>query len=134
MRASAAGKRNASGLQRRPLRIVERWHRRQEVLGDLSFGVPQDVLGGPLLHNAAAIHNYALICKMPSHGQVMRDEKIDHPEGAHLADEIVVMNRGRVVEQGPAQNILRYPKTEITQHLLAAMPSLDNAERPPLES
>ena len=53
---------------------------------------------------------------------------------AHLADEIVVMNRGRVVEQGPAQNILRYPKTEITQHLLAAMPSLDNAERPPLES
>src|SRR5216684_5573368 len=53
---------------------------------------------------------------------------------AHLADEIVVMNRGRVAEQGPAQNILRHPKTEITQHLLAAMPSLDNAEQPPLES
>ncbi|MGB4784830.1 MAG: ATP-binding cassette domain-containing protein, partial [Candidatus Acidiferrum sp.] len=53
---------------------------------------------------------------------------------AHLADEIVVMNRGRVVEQGPAQNILRNPKTEITQRLLAAMPPLDNAERPPLES
>jgi len=53
---------------------------------------------------------------------------------AHLADEIVVMNRGRVVEQGPAQDILRHPKTEITQHLLAAMPFLDNAERPPLES
>src|SRR5712664_929804 len=53
---------------------------------------------------------------------------------AHLADEIVVMNRGRVAEQGPAQNILRHPKTEITQHLLAAMPFLDNAERPPLES
>jgi len=53
---------------------------------------------------------------------------------AHLADEIVVMNRGRVVEQGPAQDILRHPKTGITQHLLAAMPFLDNAERPPLES
>ncbi len=53
---------------------------------------------------------------------------------AHLADEIAVMNRGRVVEQGPAQNILRHPKEEITRHLLAAMPSLDNAERPPLES
>jgi ABC-type glutathione transport system ATPase component len=53
---------------------------------------------------------------------------------AHLADEIVVMDRGRVVEQGPAQNIVRHPKTETTQHLLAAMPSLDNAERPPLES
>ncbi len=53
---------------------------------------------------------------------------------AHLADEIAVMNRGRVVEQGPAQNILRHPKEEITRHLLAAIPSLDNAERPPLES
>src|SRR5712664_2669533 len=53
---------------------------------------------------------------------------------AHLADEIVVMNRGRVVEKGPAQRVVRHPKTESTQHLLAAMPSLDNAERPPLES
>ncbi len=53
---------------------------------------------------------------------------------AHFADEIVVMNRGRVVEQGPAEKVLRHPKEEITRHLLAAMPSLDNAERPPLES
>src|SRR5467141_1369467 len=52
---------------------------------------------------------------------------------AHLADEIAVMNRGQVVEQGPAQNILRHPKEEITRHLLAAIPSLDNAERPPLK-
>lgn len=53
---------------------------------------------------------------------------------AHLADEIVVMNRGRVVEQGPAQRVVRHPKEEITQQLLAAMPSLDSAVRPPLES
>jgi len=53
---------------------------------------------------------------------------------AHLADEIAVMNRGRVVEQGSAEMVLRHPKEEITRHLLAAMPSLDNAERPPLES
>jgi dipeptide transport system ATP-binding protein len=53
---------------------------------------------------------------------------------AHLADEIAVMNRGRVVEQGPARDIMRHPKEEITQHLLAAMPSLDSAARPPLES
>src|SRR5467141_4009420 len=52
---------------------------------------------------------------------------------AHLADEIVVLNRGRVVEQGPAEKILRHPKEEITRHLLAAMPSLNNAARPPLE-
>ena len=52
---------------------------------------------------------------------------------AHLADEIVVMNRGRVVEKGPAQRVLLHPKEEITQHLLAATPSLDSAARPPLE-
>jgi len=53
---------------------------------------------------------------------------------AHLADEIVVMNRGQVVEQGPAEKILRHPGEEITRHLLAAMPSLNRAGRPPLES
>src|SRR3981189_1596758 len=46
---------------------------------------------------------------------------------AHLAEDIAVMNRGRVVEQGPAHDLLRHPKEEITQHLLAAMPSLDRA-------
>jgi ABC-type oligopeptide transport system ATPase subunit len=53
---------------------------------------------------------------------------------AHLADEMVVMNRGRVVEQGPAQKVLRHPTEEITKQLLAAMPSLDTAALPPLES
>jgi len=53
---------------------------------------------------------------------------------AHLADEIAVMERGRVVEQGPAQEVLRHPTEEITKNLLAAMPSLGGAVRPPLES
>jgi peptide/nickel transport system ATP-binding protein len=53
---------------------------------------------------------------------------------AHLADEIAVMSRGRIAEQGPARNILRHPQEEITQRLLAAMPSLDSTARPPLES
>jgi len=53
---------------------------------------------------------------------------------AHLADEIVVMNRGRVAEQGPAEKVFRNPQAEITRHLLAAMPSLDCAAGPPLES
>jgi ABC-type glutathione transport system ATPase component len=53
---------------------------------------------------------------------------------AHLADEIVVMNRGKVAEQGPVEKVLRHPQAEITRHLLAAMPSLNSAARPPLES
>jgi len=52
---------------------------------------------------------------------------------AHLADGIVVMDRGRVVEQGPVEKVLRHPTEEITRHLLAAMPSLNSAARPPLE-
>jgi ABC-type glutathione transport system ATPase component len=53
---------------------------------------------------------------------------------AHLADEIAVMNRGRIVEQGPAQRVLRHPTEEITKNLLAATPSLVGAARAPLEA
>jgi peptide/nickel transport system ATP-binding protein len=53
---------------------------------------------------------------------------------AHLADEIAVMHRGRIMEQGPTQKVLRSPAQEITKNLLAAMPSLDRAPRLPLDS
>ena len=53
---------------------------------------------------------------------------------AHLADDVAVMARGRIVELGPAQKVLRYPTDEITKSLLAAMPSFDRAVRPPLDS
>jgi ABC-type glutathione transport system ATPase component len=46
---------------------------------------------------------------------------------AHLADEIAVMNRGRIVEQGPAQKVLQRPDTETTRQLLAAIPRMPNA-------
>jgi len=49
---------------------------------------------------------------------------------AHLADEIAVMDRGRIVEQGRAQKILKQPEQETTRQLLAAVPRLTLA--PPL--
>src|SRR2546430_7044062 len=49
---------------------------------------------------------------------------------AHLADEIAVMDRGRIVEQGQAQKILKHPEQETTRQLLAAVPRLTLA--PPL--
>jgi len=39
---------------------------------------------------------------------------------AHIADEIAVMNRGRIVEQGVPQKLLDYPEHEATRRLVAA--------------
>jgi ABC-type glutathione transport system ATPase component len=52
---------------------------------------------------------------------------------AHLADDIAVMNRGRIVEQGPAETILKQPEHDITCQLLAAVPKFTRAAPPALE-
>jgi ABC-type glutathione transport system ATPase component len=52
---------------------------------------------------------------------------------AYLADEIAVMNRGRIVEQGPAEKILKQPQHETTLRLLAAMPRITRAALPAVE-
>ena len=44
---------------------------------------------------------------------------------AHLADRIAVMHRGRIVEVGPADTIMRAPQHPYTQRLLDAVPRLD---------
>lgn len=50
----------------------------------------------------------------------------------YLADEIAVMSRGRIVEQGAPEGVLRQPESKITRELLAAVPRLDFT-RSPLE-
>lgn len=52
---------------------------------------------------------------------------------AYLANEIAVMNRGRIVEQGPAREILKEPRNETTRQLLAAVPRLPRTKPPALE-
>ena len=52
---------------------------------------------------------------------------------AHLADEIAVMSRGRIVEQGPANKILQQPQHETTRQLLAAVPRMTRAALPAVE-
>ena len=42
----------------------------------------------------------------------------------HMSDNIIVMNRGRIVEYGEAEQVVAHPKDEYTQKLLAAVPSL----------
>src|SRR5437016_1752278 len=46
---------------------------------------------------------------------------------AHLADDLAVMDRGRIVEQGPAEQILEQPRHETTRQLLAAVPTMTRA-------
>src|SRR5271154_3487512 len=43
----------------------------------------------------------------------------------HMADQIAVMERGRIVESGPTENVLHSPSHQATRSLLAATPGLE---------
>ena len=59
---------------------------------------------------------YGFACLFVSHDLAVVD---------HLADDVVVMRAGKVVEQGPADLVLHYPREEYTRELLAAAPVPD---------
>jgi peptide/nickel transport system ATP-binding protein len=45
-----------------------------------------------------------------------------------LSDEILVLNHGRVVEQGPASRVIREPGDEYTRLLLDAIPKVEHVD------
>jgi peptide/nickel transport system ATP-binding protein len=47
-----------------------------------------------------------------------------------LADRVVVMQHGVIVEEGPTETVMRAPRTTYTQQLLAAVPGHPAADRP----
>ena len=42
----------------------------------------------------------------------------------HIADRIIVMNRGQIVECGDCRDVLKNPKEEYTRYLMAAVPKI----------
>jgi ABC-type oligopeptide transport system ATPase subunit len=68
-----------------------------------------------------------------SHGMTYLFITHDLAMAAHLADEIAVMDRGRIVEQGRAETILKQPEHDITRQLLAAVPKFSRTAPPALE-
>ncbi len=48
---------------------------------------------------------------------------------ADIADHVVVMQHGRVVEQGPVDEVLRHPREAYTRQLIDAVPKADVAVR-----
>ena len=51
-----------------------------------------------------------------------------------MSDRIMVMNRGKIEELGPAEQIYRQPQTEYTQQLIASIPTGGLEEKPQLSS
>ena len=51
---------------------------------------------------------------------------------AQVADRVAVMYAGRIVEEGPAGEVLRAPRHPYTQGLLAASPSLEKRKLTPI--
>ncbi len=52
---------------------------------------------------------------------------------AEIADRVAVMQHGGIVEQGPADEVLRNPRDDYTKMLIAAVPSLTPPPRQPVE-
>ncbi|MGX6447902.1 ABC transporter ATP-binding protein, partial [Patulibacter sp. S7RM1-6] len=57
---------------------------------------------------------------------------ISHDLGVihHVSDHVLVLQGGRVVEQGPAEEVFRRPQHPYTQALLAAVPVLQRPDAP----
>ncbi len=53
----------------------------------------------------------------------------DLSTASHFADRIAVMYLGRIVEQGPAKQVVRHPKHPYTRALLSVVPKRDPRDR-----
>jgi len=43
----------------------------------------------------------------------------------HISDDVLVLHHGKIVESGPARDVLQHPQNDYTRDLLAAVPRID---------
>ena len=51
-------------------------------------------------------------------------ERLQNQGAAELADKVIIMYKGKIVEQGPTEVILRNPQQIYTQKLIASLPKI----------
>ncbi len=105
---------------------------RQRVMIAMALALEPSILIADEPTTALDVTTQAQILKLIRDLQTKRDMGvlfITHDFGvvAEIADRIVVMQYGKVVEQGKAVDILRQPRHPYTRQLIAAVPSLDPA-------
>ena len=42
----------------------------------------------------------------------------------HIADRLIVMNKGKLIEEGPCSQVLKFPRAEYTRRLMASVPRI----------
>ncbi|MFK0166098.1 ABC transporter ATP-binding protein [Rhizobium sp. NPDC090279] len=107
---------------------------RQRVMIAMALALDPDVLIADEPTTALDVTTQAQILELIRKIQVRKKMSvmfITHDFGvvAEIADRVIVMEKGHLVEQGPAAQVLNAPVHPYTQRLIAAVPRMTTAER-----
>ncbi len=107
---------------------------RQRVMIAMALALDPDVLIADEPTTALDVTTQAQILKLIRELQQRKGMSvmfITHDFGVveEIADQVIVMEKGRMVESGPAQQVLRHPQHPYSRQLIAAVPRLHKQAR-----